>query len=37
MRIRDLTLNPAGIPPEAFRFEAPLGTKVIRLDQDTEK
>jgi hypothetical protein len=35
IRIRDLTLNPSGIPPEAFRFEAPLGTKVIRLDQDT--
>lgn len=34
MTIRDLELNPVGIPPEAFRFEAPLGTKVIRLDQD---
>ncbi len=37
IRIRDLTLNPTGIPPEAFRFEAPLGTKVIRLDQDDEE
>jgi outer membrane lipoprotein-sorting protein len=37
IRIRDLTLNPAGIPPEAFRFEAPRGTKVINLDQDIER
>ena len=35
IRIRDLKLNPSGIPPEAFQFEAPLGTKVIRLDQET--
>ncbi len=37
MTIRDLELNPVGIPPEAFRFEAPLGTKVIMLDKDTER
>lgn len=35
--IRELTLNPAGVPPEAFRFEAPVGTKVIRLDEDRER
>ena len=35
--IREFTLNPAGIPPEAFRFEAPIGTKVIRLDEDRER
>lgn len=34
--IREFTLNPAGIRPEAFRFEAPIGTKVIRLDEDRE-
>ena len=37
MTIREFTLNPAGIPPEAFRFEVPLGTKVIRLDQDRKR
>jgi hypothetical protein len=37
LRIRDLTLNPTGIPPEAFRFEVPVGTKIIRLDQDMER
>jgi hypothetical protein len=34
LKIRDLTLNPGGISPEAFRFEVPPGTRVIRLDQD---
>jgi hypothetical protein len=37
LKIKDLTLNPEGIPPEVFRFEVPLGTKVIRLDQETER
>jgi outer membrane lipoprotein-sorting protein len=32
LAIRELELNPEGIPPEAFRFEVPLGTRIVRLD-----
>jgi hypothetical protein len=35
--IRELLLNPEPVPPRVFEFEAPPGTKKIRLDRETER
>jgi outer membrane lipoprotein-sorting protein len=37
LAIKELTLNPEGMPDKVFRFEAPLGTKVIRLDGEERR